>query len=73
MERIGRSRVGFGGVDPRVLFIPAAQAPPVWPMLLTGLIGVRPLWDLPWVICWTHVSLGRVGLVSSFLVWRCFA
>jgi hypothetical protein len=28
---------------------------------LTGLTGVCPLWDLTQVICWTRVSLGRVG------------
>jgi hypothetical protein len=31
VERFGRSRLGFGGVDPRVLFIPRSQ--------VTGLIG----------------------------------
>jgi hypothetical protein len=29
----------------------AAQVTPVWPVLLTGLTGVSPLWDLPWVSC----------------------
>jgi hypothetical protein len=29
VERFGRSGVGFGGVDPRVLFIPRAQVTPV--------------------------------------------
>jgi hypothetical protein len=42
VERFGRSRVGFGGVDPRVLFIPRAQATPVWPVPLTGLTGADP-------------------------------
>jgi hypothetical protein len=32
MERIGRSGVGFGGLDPRVLFIPSWSG-------LTGLTG----------------------------------
>jgi hypothetical protein len=32
MEQFGRSRFGFGGLDPRVLFIPR-------PVLLTGLTG----------------------------------
>jgi hypothetical protein len=29
VERIGRSRVGFVGVDPQGLFIPRAQITPV--------------------------------------------
>jgi hypothetical protein len=32
VERFGRSRLGFGGVDPRVLFIPSFQG-------YTGLTG----------------------------------
>jgi hypothetical protein len=39
----------------------AAQAPPVGPVLLTGLTGVSALWDLSRVICLTRVFLGRVG------------
>jgi hypothetical protein len=54
VERIGRSGVGFGGVDLRVLFIPSYPG-------TTGLTGVSPLWDLSQVICWTRVSLGRFG------------
>jgi hypothetical protein len=47
MEQFGRSRVGFGGVDSRVLFIPRVPAWPVLPVLLTGLIGAEALWVLP--------------------------
>jgi hypothetical protein len=54
MERIGRSGVGFGGVDPLVLFIPSCLG-------VTGLTGVCLLWDLPRVCCLSCVSLGRVG------------
>jgi hypothetical protein len=37
-ERIGRSRVGFGGVDPRVLFIPSCPG-------VTGMTGASDLSD----------------------------
>jgi hypothetical protein len=59
VERIGRSGVGFGGVDPRVLFIPSCPG-------VTGLTGVCPVWDLPRVNCLTCVSLGRV-VAGQFL------
>jgi hypothetical protein len=39
----------------------AAQEPPVWSVLVTGMTGASPLWDLSRVICLTRVSLGRVG------------
>jgi hypothetical protein len=39
VERIGRSGFGFGGVDPRVLFIPSCPGTTG----LTGLTGVSPL------------------------------
>jgi hypothetical protein len=60
VERFGRSEVGFGGVDPRVLFVPSCPG-------LTGLTGVCHLWDLPRVNCLTRVSLGR-GAAGQFLV-----
>jgi hypothetical protein len=60
VEQFGRSRFGFGGVDPRVLFIPSCPG-------LTGLTGVDHLWDLPRVKCLTRVSLGR-GAAGQFLV-----
>jgi hypothetical protein len=37
-------------------------------MCVTGLTGVCHLWDLPWVNCLTHVSLGR-GASGQFLVY----
>jgi hypothetical protein len=58
VERFGRSRFGFGGVDPQVLFIPSCP---------TGLTGVGHLWDLPRVNCLTCVSLG-LGAAGQFLV-----
>jgi hypothetical protein len=45
----------------------AAQATPVWPVLLTGLTGASHLWDLPRVNCLTRVSLG-LGDAGQFLV-----
>jgi hypothetical protein len=72
-ERFGRSRVGFGGVDPRVLFIPRAQVTPVWQVPLTGLTSADSCWVLlgrtfRWVRCcpvlllfqvWVSLELGR--------------
>jgi hypothetical protein len=68
---IGRSGVGFGGIDPRVLFIPSCPG-------TTSLTGVSLLRDLSWVFCWTRVSLGRVGAtqflssldVFALFLWR---
>jgi hypothetical protein len=67
VERFGRSKFGFGGVDPRVLSSRAPQATPVWPVLLTGLTGASHLWDLPRVNYLTRVSLG-LGAAGQFLV-----
>jgi hypothetical protein len=67
MERIGRSRVGCGGVDPRALFIPSYPG-------ITSLTGAldwfdrcEPLWDLSQVNCLVRVSLGCV-VAGQFLV-----
>jgi hypothetical protein len=60
VEQIGGSGVGFGGVDPRVLFIPSCPG-------LTSLTGVCLLWDLPRVSCLFRVSLGCV-VAGQFLV-----
>jgi hypothetical protein len=45
VERFGRSKLGFGGVDPRVLFIPSFPG-------YTGLNGAldRSDWCNPWWI-----------------------
>jgi hypothetical protein len=42
-------------------------------VLLTGLTGVSPLWDLSQVNCLVRVSLVVLLLVSSCPVWSCFA
>jgi hypothetical protein len=65
VERFGRSRVGFGGVDSRVLFIPRAQATPAWPVPLTGLTGADPSWGFARVNVWVSSLLSRVATVSS--------
>jgi hypothetical protein len=41
-------------------------------VLLTDLIGVSPLWDLPWVSCLIHVSLGCVGAGQFLAVLEVF-
>jgi hypothetical protein len=72
MERIGRSVVGFGGVDPRVLFIPSCPGYTGRLVLLTNLTGVSPLWDFPRVSCLIHASLGCVGAGQFLAVLEVF-
>jgi hypothetical protein len=65
VERFGTSGVGFGGVDPRVLFIPERPSWPVWQVLLTGLTGAEALWVLPRLNSLVCSLLSRVAVVSS--------
>jgi hypothetical protein len=65
MERFGRSRFGFGGVDPRVLFIPSCPG-------YTGLTGAldrsdwcNPWWDFARVNILVCSLLSRGAAVSS--------
>jgi hypothetical protein len=65
MERFGRSRFGFGGVDPRLLFIPSYLG-------YTGLTGAldqsdrcNPWWVFAWVNVWVCSLLFCVAAVSS--------
>jgi hypothetical protein len=65
VERFGRSRVGFGGVDPRVLFIPSCPG-------YTGLTGAldrsdrcNPRWFFARVNVWVCSLLSCVAVVSS--------
>jgi hypothetical protein len=65
VERFGRSRFGFGGVDPQVLFIPSCPG-------YTGLIGAfersdrcNPRWVFARVNVWVCSLLFCVGAVSS--------
>jgi hypothetical protein len=65
VERFGRSRFGFGGVDPRVLFIPSCPG-------YTGLTGAldrsdrcNPWWVFARVNIWVCSLLSCVAAVSS--------
>jgi hypothetical protein len=65
VERFGRSRLGFGGVDPRVLFIPSCPR-------YTGLTGAldrsdqcNPWWVFARVNVWLCSLLSYVIAVSS--------
>jgi hypothetical protein len=80
MEQFGRSKIGFGGVDPRVLFIPSCLGYtgvtgaldradrcswPGWPVQAT--CGICLGWTA-WLVClWVLVLL-----VGSWSVWSCF-
>jgi hypothetical protein len=74
VEWFERSKFGFGGVDPRVLFIPSCPrlhrsdrcSWPVWPVWT--LYGICLRWTA-WLVC----ILVVVILVSSWSVWSCFA
>jgi hypothetical protein len=74
VERIRRSGVGFGGVDPRVLFIPSCPG-------YTGLTGALDRSDRcePVVgfasgeLLVPCVFLVVLLLASSWSVWSCFA
>jgi hypothetical protein len=66
VERFERSRLGFGGVDPRVLFILSCPG-------FTGLTGAldrsdrcNPWWVFAPVNVWVCLLLFCVGAVSSF-------
>jgi hypothetical protein len=73
VERFGRLGVGFGGVDPRVLFIPDRPN-------LTGLTGAahrsdlcKALWVLPRVNVLVSSLLSHVAAVLSsgrFGAWK---
>jgi hypothetical protein len=65
VERFGRSRFGFGGVDPRVLFIPSCPG-------YTGLTGAldrsdrcNPLWVFARVNVWVCSLFPCVVAVSN--------
>jgi hypothetical protein len=64
VERFGRSRFGFGGVDPWVLFIPSCPG-------LTGLIGVRDRSDR----CRPLVGFASDELLDSCVLgsWCCWS
>jgi hypothetical protein len=65
VERFGRSKFGFEGVDPQVLFIPSFLG-------YTGLTGAldrsdrcNPRWVFARVNVWVCLLLSCVGAVSS--------
>jgi hypothetical protein len=58
VERFGRSRFGFGGVDPRVLFIPSCPG-------YTGLTGATLGGFFARVNVWVCSLLSCVAAVSS--------
>jgi hypothetical protein len=65
VERFGRPKFGFGGVDSRVLFIPSCPS-------YTGLTGAldrsdrcNPWWVFAWVNIWVSLLFSYVGVVSS--------
>jgi hypothetical protein len=67
VERFGRSRFGFGGVDPQVLFIPSCPG-------YTGLTGAldwsdrcNPRWVFARVNVLVSLLLSCVGAVSSWV------
>jgi hypothetical protein len=64
VERFGRSRFGFGGVDSRVLFIPSCPG-------LTGLTGVRDRSDR----CRPLVGFASGELLDSCVLgsWCCWS
>jgi hypothetical protein len=65
VERFGRSRLGFGWVDPRVLFVPSCPGYTG----LTGALDRSDRWDPWWVFArvnvWVSLLLSCVGAVSS--------
>jgi hypothetical protein len=69
LERFGRSGVGFGGVDPRVLFIPSGPAWPVWPVQRP--CGFCLGWTSWWVPCCPELLLFQVLFVLELgrLIW----
>jgi hypothetical protein len=65
VERFGRSRFGFGGVDPRVMFIPSCPGYTG----LTGALDRSDRYEPWWVFARVNVLgcslLSRVAAVSS--------
>jgi hypothetical protein len=64
MERFGRSKFGFGGVDPQVLFIPSCPG-------YTGLTGARDRSD--WCESLVGFALGELLDSCVFGSWCCWS
>jgi hypothetical protein len=65
VERFGRSRFGFGGVDPRVLFTPSCPGYPGLTGVLDRSDRCNPWWVFARVNVWVNLLLSCVGAVSS--------
>jgi hypothetical protein len=65
MERFGRSKLGFGGVDPRVLFIPSCPGYTGPTGALDGSERCNPWWFFARVNVWVCLLLSCVEAVSS--------
>jgi hypothetical protein len=65
MERFGRSKFGFGGVDPRVLFILSCPGYTGLTSALDRSDRCNPWWVFARVNVWVSLLLSCVGAVSS--------
>jgi hypothetical protein len=65
MERFGRSKFGFGGVDPRVLFIPSCPGYTSLTSALDRSDRCNPWWVFARLNVWVSLLLSYVGAVSS--------
>jgi hypothetical protein len=65
VERFGRSRFGFGGVDPRVLFISSCPGYTGLTGALDGSDRCNPQWAFARVNVWVCSLLSCVAAVSS--------
>jgi hypothetical protein len=73
VERSGDQELDLGELTRGCCSSRAAQTWPVWPVLLTGLTGVSLLWNLARWFAWSVCLWVVLLLVSSWLVWCCFA
>jgi hypothetical protein len=65
VERFGRSKFGFGGVDPRVLFIPNCPGYTALTGALDRCDRCNPWWVFARVNIWVCLLFSFVGAVSS--------
>jgi hypothetical protein len=65
VERFGRSKFGFGVVDPRVLFIPSCPGYTDLTGALDQYDRCNPWWVFARVNVWVSLLLSCVGAVSS--------
>jgi hypothetical protein len=72
VEQSGDRELDLGELTRGFCSSRAAQVTPFWPLLLTGLTGLSPVWDLPRVSCWIRASLVCVGAVQFLTAWEVF-